>query len=283
MSVTISLPVYLSNTSTISGALQITGPIVTGSTAIGYPVSVAGTDGVYLRGIRTDTVGRIITAPASAAATNGEAFGNVALAGTSNGNFVSKTTYTEQTGSAVVRAVVSTSANDVNTTGTGAWQVTITYYDQNYNGPFTETVNLNGTTRVATVSTTMCFITAGTISLLVGNYAGAATIWSITAGDNQTYTSHHYTPTGKTTYVTGMGAGINGGAGSFYLRTRLSGSNQPEIQVTELLRESAQAATTQRAYGTPITCPGPGRIRCYVNTEANTSLDYRGSFDFYDQ
>jgi hypothetical protein len=280
-----------------SAGTQVQGLVASGSTVQGNPVFVAGVDNTGVeRAVLTDTLGRIITAPAGAATTYGEAFANIALNAIVSNTFVSKTTYTEQTGSAVVRAVVSTSTADVNATGTGAWQVTITYYDQNYNGPFTETVNLNGTTRVATVSTTMCFIekmqiakvgsggvTAGTISLLIGNYTGASTLWSITAGDNQTFAAHHYTPAGKTTYITGMGAGINGGGASFFLKTRASGSNSPEIQVTELLREAPQAATTQRIYNTPIQAAGPGRIRCYLNTEANTSLDYRGSFDFYDQ
>lgn len=291
-----SLPVTVSNLLVISGVLEVQGTQASGSTQVGNPVFVGGVDstGIF-RAVLTDAQGRIITAPAASSTTYGEAFGDIALRATSV-NLIVRTPYTEQASNAQ-RSVVSTSTSDVNSTGTGAWKVTITYYDQSYNGPFTETVTLNGTTAVNTVGTNICFIekivvsavgsggvTVGTINLQSTTAGGGTTIWSIQAGDNQTFGAHHYTAPGKTTYITAMGFSINGGGGSFFIKSKVSGSNAPEIQITEMGRQSSQAATTERSYvNIAIPVAGPARINMYVLPDATTALTYHGSFDFYDQ
>jgi len=63
-------------------------------------------------------------------------------------NVVRATTYTEQTVNAQ-RSFASSSASDTGA-GTGAQQVTLTYYDATGAGPFTEVVTLAGVVAVAT-------------------------------------------------------------------------------------------------------------------------------------
>lgn len=206
------------------------------------------------------------------------------------------TTYTEQTTNAQ-RSVKSASANDVNLTGTGAWQIIITYYDQNLNGPFTETVNLNGLTAVNTVNTNICFIenimvitagstnqNAGIITLFTTTGGGGTAIVTVAAGANQTFMAHHYIASGKTlninAIVVGAKSTIAGGIlGKFLNPTQASSA---EVQVTETLR-TANNVSTPRNYGSPIQISGPGRFRLYVTPDANTASTFHGSFDYYEQ
>jgi len=77
---------------------------------------------------------------------------------------ISATAYTEPT-SGAQRSFKSSSVNDA-AAGTGARKVKVTYYNlvtntdgsQTITGPFNETVALNGTTAVATVSTTIALL-----------------------------------------------------------------------------------------------------------------------------
>ena len=71
--------------------------------------------------------------------------------------------------------VASTSGNDVNTTGTGAWQVLITGYDGS-NVLQTETVNLNGTTEV-TSSNTYKFVRDMTVTSVGTTGSNEGVIW----------------------------------------------------------------------------------------------------------
>ncbi|MBU6430175.1 MAG: hypothetical protein KGR26_14260, partial [Cyanobacteria bacterium REEB65] len=101
-------------------------------------------------------------------------------------------------------SLVSSSANDTGT-GTGAQKVQITYLDGSMNGPYTETVTLNGTTPVNTVATDLRFIerlvvtaagsngsNAGTITLYSGPNGTGTAINSFEATDNQTHMAKHY-------------------------------------------------------------------------------------------
>jgi len=282
---------------TVSGGFggQVEGRAADGATPVGNPVLVGGYDGTNTQTILTDTLGRIITAPSGAATTAGFSFGDIALSAITT-SVVRRTTYNEQTTNAQ-RSIASSSAADTNTAGTGARQVKITYYDSTGAGPNTETVNLNGTTAVATSNSNICYIeqmevvsvgsggaNAGTITLFVNNAGGGGTIGTIAVGDNETFWAHHYTPTGKTTYITSISVVINGGAGIFILKSKaLNVATAPESQISDFVRESAQAATSTRNYGTAIPVTGPARILMYVITEAGTSLTYRGAFDYYDQ
>jgi uncharacterized membrane protein len=209
------------------------------------------------------------------------------------------TTYTEQTTN-FQGSVVSSSANDA-AAGTGARSIKITYYDQTGTGPFSETVTLNGTTAVNLVNTNHCYIesievasvgtspsNAGTITLKAGLNNTGTTVGTIAVGDNRTFWSHHYTPSGKITYITGVSCGHNGttvGSGAlFVIRTIPIGvSNAVEKQITDFIRLYGQSSTFSRNYGTPIQISGPARITMYTTPETSSATIYRGAFDYYDQ
>lgn len=287
------------------GRSLIVGGVPSGSTFQSNPIPMGGVDtsdtvgiGDIVRAIAVDSQGRIITAPAGTNTTNGFSAGHVTTAATTQVS-VRGTTYTEPTTSAQ-RSIVSTSASDA-AAGTGARTVELTYFDSSGNGPYTETITLNGTTAVNTVSTTICYIekmrvvtagtggsNAGTINLKSTTAGGGTTIWSIAIGDNQTFGAHHYTPVGKTTYITGLSVSHNGttvGSGAAYvIKSLLLGvANAIEQLVSDEPRLYGQSSTVARIYGTPIKITGPARTTVYVTPETTTSTVYRAAFDFYDQ
>jgi hypothetical protein len=211
---------------------------------------------------------------------------------------VRRTVYTEQASDAQ-RSVVSTSAADA-AANTGAWTLKIIYLDSTGAGPFTETVTLNGTTAVNTVATNICFIeklevmtagsgeaNAGTINLKAAAGGGGVTIWSIGIGDNETFGCQHYIPTGKTAHITAQWAGHNGttvGSGAtFTIRARQIGvANTVEKVISDSFRLYGQSSSVQRNYGSAILVSGPARILTYVLPETSTSVNYRASFDLYE-
>lgn len=115
-------------------------------------------------------------------------------------------------GSAELFNIASTSVNDVNTTGSGAWQVTIYGLDANYDLQ-SETVNLNGTSNVSTANTYTnihrMVVTASATSNTVYN-DGAITATGATssnvmghvpANGNQSQMSHYMIPAGYTGFI----------------------------------------------------------------------------------
>lgn len=103
------------------------------------------------------------------------------------------------------RAVVSTSANDANPSGTGAKAVRITYLNSSYVRKIEE-LNLNGVTAVPTVNTDIRFIekfevikgtaAVGRIFLATGSN-GLGEVCSIGAGTTDAFMCHHYVPSGS--------------------------------------------------------------------------------------
>lgn len=285
-----------------SGREVSVGAVPSGSTAIGNPMQVAGVDtsnqsgtGNIVRNILVDSLGRIITAPAGSNTTNGFVYGTVTTAVVTT-VVVRQTTYTEPTANAQ-RSLSSANAAD-SAAGTGARQVKITYYDQTMAGPFTETVTLNGTTPVNTVNTNICFIeamdvalvgsggqNAGIITLFGSTGGGGGTIGTIAAGDNMTLWAHHYVPNGKTCFITGMTGNNNSNINAciFSIRSRNSGSNQPELLISDTLRQGSTLSQTVRVFGTPLKIVGPARISMFVTSESSANIVNRCSFDFYDQ
>jgi hypothetical protein len=261
------------------------------------PSQIAGIDsGAVKRTILTDTTGRIIVAPAGASASvQGFSNGDVVLAALTTAA-VRRTTFVEQAANAQ-RSFSSASANDI-AAGTGARTIQLTYYTATFTGPFTETITLNGTTAVNTVSTTICYVesiitqtvgsglvNAGIITMFAAAAAGGGAIGTIGAGDNRTFWAHHYIATGKTCFVTGLTGSENNAsnAGQFFLRAKTLGvANAAEIQISDYVR-ALNSATITRNYGTPLQVVGPARITAYVLTEGTPSITYRSSFDFYDQ
>lgn len=82
--------------------------------------------------------------------------------------------------------IVSTSANDINTSGTGAWSIIIYGVNANFEA-VTEVVNLNGTTPVVTTNSyrginSMAIYLAGTSGQNAGNINATATTGGTTQG-----------------------------------------------------------------------------------------------------
>lgn len=117
--------------------------------------------------------------------------------------------------SATVMKISSTSANDVNTSGTGAWTVLISGLDADYN-EISETVALNGQTAVNTVKSYLkingfVVTAAGTGGTAAGDiYAGTGVVASgipatvyeyIPLGWNSRQTAVYTTPVGYTGYI----------------------------------------------------------------------------------
>ncbi len=103
--------------------------------------------------------------------------------------------------------VVSTSANDVMTSGSGAWQVKVIYLDTNF-AEKSEIVNMNGTTDVVmtandvfrindvkVVATGTGLVPAGIIT--VKNNGNTVTMASILAGENTSKQIIYTVPAGK--------------------------------------------------------------------------------------
>lgn len=224
--------------------------------------------------------------------------GVVTLGGGSSGtlNPIRATAYTEQSTNAQ-RSMSSASVNDTSA-GTGARTVVITYYDASGNGPFTETITLNGTTAVNTVSTTICFIesmvittvgsggtNAGVITLFASTGGAGGAITSIgvgntvaAVGDGRTLFCQHYVANGKTCSITGFARGATANS-SFFLKSKPIGvANAMEIIISGVSTISTEFL---RTYGSPITVPGPARITAYAVPSTNgVTLD--ASIDFYE-
>lgn len=208
---------------------------------------------------------------------------------------VRATAYNEPSANGQLK-LVSANANDA-AAGTGARTVRIVYLDDEGNGPYCETVTLNGTTPVSTASSNLCYIermevltagsggkNAGVISLKSADEQ--TTIGSIAAGDNATQWAHHYTPQGWTTYITSAWVNHNGvvagSGGVFQLKTKELGvDGSVEQPVPGVVRLYGQASTTEKVYGSSLTIVGPRRTTLYITPESSSSLIYRGAFDFY--
>ena len=113
--------------------------------------------------------------------------------------------------SATTLTMSSSDANDVNTTGTGAWQVMIYGLNSSY-VEITETVNLNGTTGVTTSNSffrvnRMAVITAGSGGFNIGDLSlknGVDTVGKILSGFNKTQMAIYTVPAAKTLVIMKM-------------------------------------------------------------------------------
>jgi hypothetical protein len=201
------------------------------------------------------------------------------------------TTYTEPS-SAQQMSIVSSSTSDA-AAGTGAQTIEILYYDGTGAGPFTETVIMNGTTPVLTVSTNIRFIerlrvlTAGSNGSPVGtislkNSGGTNTFGSISIGDNQTSWAHHYVGVNRISLITRIFAGCSAVSGYVFLRQfSVLISNAAEIQCSKWFRcitgQPSQMWDMQGLY-----VPGPSRITLYTKPDATTASNTYGAFSYYD-
>lgn len=228
------------------------------------------------------------------------------IAGVAANTFVAvrQTTYVEQTTNGQ-RSIVSTSAND-SAAGTGARTVTITYLDASGNGPFQETVTLNGLTPVNTTNTNICFIermdvatvgangsNVGTLNLYTGTGAtgvifAAIGVGAIAAGvgDNQTFYAHHYVPVGYavTGYYISVGiiASAGGGSSISVIRFRNPTVATSPWRLASDIVNAAQGNSTARIYYASIKIPGPLVIAGF-GTPANNNSTLTLSFDYADE
>jgi hypothetical protein len=272
------------------------GPDADGAAPTNNPVRVAGWDGTDLRTIKTDIQGRVVTVPATGSL-SGFANGQIVLNSTAI-TACRSTTYTEPSSNAQ-RSIASANANDTSA-GTGARTLRITYYSLSagvITGPFTEDVTLNGTTPVNTVSTTICFIekihvltvgstgsNVGIITLYGSTAGGGGAVWTIAATASQTFSCHHYVPSGSTCNISGLLLGIKGAdtTGGFLRAKNPADANAAEIQISDNLR-APSSGQSFRSYSTPIDVAGPSRITGYIAADSTSSRTYYMSFDFYEE
>lgn len=240
---------------------------------------------------------------APANASTGIVQGTLTLGGGTIGtlNAVRATTYNEQNVNAR-RSISSANVNDT-AAGTGAQQVTITYYDASGSGPFTELISLSDGTAVNTVNTDICFIenmvvtrvgsghfNAGVITLFIGTSGSGGTLGTIGVGsihtgdgDNRTLWAHHYVAKGKTasfaTYVNSLT--IAGNSTEFFLKSKqINVVGAPEVLISDLI--VAGVPTVPRVLSIPIKVIGPARVVSYgIPAQNNTTMV--SSFDFSEQ
>lgn len=279
----------------------VEGLAATGAAVSGNPVLVGGSDGTNARNIMTDANGAQITGTLAYAAISRIAGGLASHCfGFSSGNGAPQplrvTTYKEPS-SAAQRSVSSSSASDTSA-GTGARQVTITYYDNSMNGPNTEVVTLNGTTAVNTTNTNIRFIekievtsagsggaNVGIITLFGATAGGGGTIGTIGVGnrasgigDNQTYWAHHYIRTGKTMYLLGLTTSITGVTNGITYGTFINPTATTPAEVTKTPMIGAMLSFGQITFAAPIVLVGPGRFTLYNSNTGGQEVD--GSFEY---
>ena len=205
------------------------------------------------------------------------------------------TAYTQQTTNAQ-RSLVSSSTSDA-AAGTGANTVTLTYYDQNLIGPYTEVITLNGTTPVNTVSTTICFIekitvttvgnqlsNVGTLTLKTTTGGGGTTIGTIPAGDGVTNWCHHYVGANKTMQLVSVIASIHGSAsGSIEVhQTFPTDITRPELTIAPKVRIDA-GDSDKLDFEVPILIVGPALVLVYGRSDASSgNIDWSVGMGYYE-
>lgn len=234
-------------------------------------------------------------------AVTGVSSANLLLGGGTAGTLqvLRSTPYTEPA-SAAQRSVGSSSANDTSA-GTGARSVVVKYFDGAGDGPFEETVTLNGTTPVNTVATDIRFIesirvetvgsggaNAGTITLYGSTGGAGGTIGTIAVGtvlagvgDNTTLWAHHYVPTNWEVEVATLTATIQSGGsgttGKFFLRVAHPlVANNADVPFDGVMLLSG---SFRREYQFKTQIEGFARIVAYAipgvnNTEISVAFDW---------
>lgn len=198
--------------------------------------------------------------------------------------------------SAAQRSIGSTSANDT-AAGTGARQVKITYFDGSLNGPYEETVTLNGTTAVDTVATDIRFIeqmevvsvgstgfNEGLIALQNGTGGAGPTRATIVVGYANTFWAHHYVPTGKRAIIKNfLWAMANGDNGNVWLRYRNPlDTNSPNLYKSAINRVEGNSPTLTRPLDPPLIVVGPSIIEMVISIDSSTAGLAVGGFGYYE-
>lgn len=229
-----------------------------------------------------------IGANASFAASRAQ--GYIATSATS-GVAIRGTTYTPQ-GTNAQRSIKSTSASDT-AAGTGAQKVTINFLDTTFTLQ-SETVTLNGTTAVNTVSTNIAYIenmvvtqvgsgggNVGTISIFTGTAGGGSAWGSIAASDNQTFWAHHYVPSGVSCYILSVTCGSTAVVGQTNINHfgNPSVSNIPELQIGVTLVHLA-GSSFDHDYEIPLVITGPDLILLVERPASVTASTAVAGFEY---
>jgi hypothetical protein len=319
-----TVQVYTSGPQAVSGSVALTNwPAVigvsssspsgfwsTGPMAVSGTVSVTGTD-VFgtMHPLRVDGFGNQVTVTLDEAVALGLMSGTLSIvsvgrAVTGSTSFVAllDTTYNQPSTSAQ-RSVSSTSASDA-AAGTGCRQIKITFYDQNVNGPFTETIMLNGVTAVNTVSTNVCFIekieamavgtnkkNVGVITLFNATAGGGGTLATFNPSnftENQTLWAHHYVRPGHTAYVRWWQNRNDQGVAAptqdvTLYRLTVQDPTNANSPIKEIVGEFTDSSiggplVAQFIYQVPLAVPGPSRIVVYGLTRGGVSTNLASSF-----
>lgn len=263
---------------------------------------IAGTDGTLLRAILTDTSGRLIqnSQVDQLVLNNGATFGSANGFVTTNAIINTNVSFTtlSNPASAATRSVVSTSAGD-NPVGGGAFTVKITYYDLNGAGPFTETVTLNGTTAVNTVSSSIYFIESfvvatsstvngnlGTISLFAAVAGGGAALVSLSSTASDTsrgYWARHFVATGKTCYIKHLYTISTGIAGTLVIQKQgISAGVLATPTVTLMKVRSSLNSQLDMHFDIPLTVTGPAQILMTILPDTTAVSTTYAGFSFID-
>ena len=193
---------------------------------------------------------------------------------------------------ASTRIVNSSSGSDVNSTGTGAWQVYIEGLDENWELA-SETVDLNGTNNRTTSNQyrrvfRAYVITAGTSGTAAGTIsirqtAGGTIMAQIPVGDNQTLMSIYTVPAGKTLYLTNvtLSSGATPGNGSatdhsiFKMKIRPFGG----VFTTQLQKHTIE--TIDDNYIIPLVVTEKSDIVMTAQMVGTTNVQVSGIFQGY--
>ena len=206
------------------------------------------------------------------------------------------TTYTEPA-SAAQRSVSSSSASDTSA-GTGTRTLKITYYDNDMNGPYTETITMNGTTPVNTVATNIRFIekmesltvgsngtNVGTISLFGSTAGGGGTVGTIAVGDGQTYWAHHYVRPNRTMFIRRLLVSTGSGGTSTNCALVVAKpltANSFESQIGTQFRAVAATIGNAIDFDALAAIQGPARLLMYIRPDATTASTFYANITYYE-
>lgn len=166
------------------------------------------------------------------------------------------------------------------------------------NGPYTEVVDMAGTTPVNTANTNICYIekmetetvgsqlgNVGTITLKADVAGGGTTIGTIAVGDGVTYWAHHYVATDRTMYLMSFMGTIKGmDTGALEIRRTVpTDSSKPEKSVTPKLRIAPGTSNTF-GFAVPIMITGPAQVTMYGRSDSSSgTLDWSVAMDYYEE
>ncbi len=201
------------------------------------------------------------------------------------------------TGSNVTGYIQSSSSSD-SISGTGCQKLSITYFKADGSGPFTDTVNMQGTTgfyspsTVAFIQSLACSqvgsskVNLGTI--LFSNLSPLSTMASINANESETQYAHHFVPVGKTAYITDFSFGSTSTtaarSGVFSLKKMsIPLSSNAALNLTGTMRFHGTSDTDKLEFKSPIKVVGPAVIFTQVTPDASTADSWFSFIGGYEQ